>query len=179
MNASISITEFDIFTALRAFLLALFGDCEVIRTQDNRLSMPRGGFIALSPASSVRLATNFRDYDGTGEAQRLTLSNQVTIQVDCYGKLSAEWVVMLMTSFRSEYASEFFTNTGLDLQPLYTSDPMQMPLVNGEQQYESRWMIQVVMQTNAVVTLPQQFSNTLGPIGLISVDVAYPPQDES
>ena len=49
-----SVNELDIFTTIRAFILTLVG-CEVIRGQVNRVAMPVGDFIALTPISQVPL----------------------------------------------------------------------------------------------------------------------------
>ena len=46
--------------------------------------------------------------------------------------------------------------------------------MNAEQQFENRWTIDVVMQANQVVTVPQQFASALN-VELIEVDATYPP----
>lgn len=174
MSASISITETDVFTALRALILSII-DCEVIRGLVNRVATPRNGFIAITPNGLLRMATNTTTYNPQQNQQFLQQNTQITIQIDCYGKQSADWAVMLMTVLRSEYASTVFTDSGFDIQPLYASEPNQLPLVDGEQQYEERWMLQAILQSNPVTTLPQQFADELGPTGIISVDAVYPP----
>lgn len=174
MTATVSITQTDVFTILRAFILNLI-DTEVIRGIVNRVPTPRGDFIALTPSGLIRQATNFVTYDSLTDIQMLKQSTQVTMQIDCYGKQSADWAVILMTTLRSGYAAEFFTASGFDMQPLYATEPNQLPLVTGEQQYQERWMFQAVLQTNPVTTLIQQFADQVGPINLIDVDVVYPP----
>lgn len=36
-------------------------------------------------------------------------------------------------------------------------DPKMMPLIDGEAQYEQRWVITAVLQYNPVVSTPMQF----------------------
>lgn len=174
MTAALSISEENIFIVLRAMILSLI-DTEVVRAQTNRVPMPKGSFISMMPTSLVRLLTNETLYDAQGQSQAVKQGTQVTIQLDCYGPQSSEWAVTLMTVLRGMYASEFFTDSGFDIQPLYASDPTQMPLVNGEQQYEKRWMLNAVIQSNPVLTLSQQYPLLIGPVDVINVDATYPP----
>jgi hypothetical protein len=179
--ASISITELQVFTALRALIQSLIDPslCEVIRTQGNRVPTPKGAFIALTPSLLERLSTNESTYNGTLQTQALKQSTKVSIHVDCYGPSSGEWAVTLMTVLRSEYASQFFDTQraagGIDMQTLYASEPQQLPLVTGESQFLERWFFESVLQTNPIVTLPQQSAIVVGPVKLINADVSYLP----
>ena len=49
----------------------------------------------------------------------------------------------------------------MDLAPLYTSTPRQMPFDNGEQQVEERWVIDLCMQANVTITTTMQFAPAL------------------
>ena len=42
--------------------------------------------------------------------------------------------------------TELFEAAGAVATPLYTEDPRQMPFINGEQQYESRWVVSAVLE---------------------------------
>lgn len=110
-------------------------------------------------------------------------ATQMTVQVDVHGPASADSVQAIATLFRDQYACDLFrfgpavdaensgpidseagwaiTSEPLDIQPLYTSDPRQVPFVNAEQNYEYRWSIDLVLQANIVVTVPQQFADKL------------------
>lgn len=90
-------------------------------------------------------------------------STQVTVQLDVHGPASANNAQIISTLFRDEYASIQFSASGYDISPLYTSDPHQMLFMNGEQQMEERWILDVVLQVNPVIALPQQFAVALGP----------------
>jgi hypothetical protein len=62
-----SITETNLMTALRGFILSVV-DCEVIRTQVNRVAMPVGDFIALTALSGIPLSTNVTTYTSSTKA---------------------------------------------------------------------------------------------------------------
>lgn len=108
---------------------------------------------------------------------------QVTVQLDVHGPASADNSQIISTLFRDEYALRNFIEQsgigqfqigitqvgGCDIAPLYTSDPRQVPFVNGEQQVEERWIVDSVMEVNSIVTVPQQFATAVGPVGIHDV----------
>jgi len=176
MAATVSITETQALTVLRAFILSLVdldGD-HVIRGLKNRAAMPSGDFIVMTPLLNTPLSTNVETYTPAGSLANNKRSTQFGVQIDCYGDLSMDRANMLSIMVRSDYACQQFAQSGLDMQPLYASDAAQRPFVSGEAQYIERWGFDAVMQINPVVTVPQQFADSLD-VGLIDVDVVYPP----
>lgn len=107
-------------------------------------------------------------------SQTMLQAVKFTVQVDVFGPQGADYVHIITTAFRDSYAVDQFAASGFDVAPLYMGDPRQMPFTDGEQQVENRWMSEAVMQCNPIVTVPQQFAASLS-VGLIDVDVAYPP----
>lgn len=103
---------------------------------------------------------------GTKTAQQYTM---VTMQLDIHGPASADNTQIISTMFRDEYAANFFEQSGYDIAPLYVGEPKQIPFQNAEQQYEFRWVLEVVMEANPIVTVPLQFAVALGPV--VSHDV--------
>lgn len=166
-----SILEANIFTALRAFILSVV-DCEVIRAQVNRVSMPKGDFIALTPVSSVALETNIDTSGATSNSIKRPV--QINVQIDFYGLNSADRAMTVSTLFRDDYACQSFTASGFDIQPLYAEDAHQMPLISGEEQYVERWTFEVAIQANPILTITQQSANALI-VGLLDVERTYPP----
>lgn len=166
-----SILETNVFNALRTFILA-YVSCEVVRAQGNRVPMPAGDFIALTPIAAVPLSTNVHTYTATQETVRRP--TQFTIQIDCYGKASADRAQTLATLLRDDVAIQSFAASGYDIAPLYAEDAHQMPLIDGEQQYEERWTFNAVLQANPTVTLTTETANTLT-VTTVDVDRAYPP----
>ncbi len=165
-----SITEADAFTALRAFILTIVG-CPVIRAQVNRVPMPLGDFIALTAVSAIPLETNTDTWTATTKS--IERRTQFTIQVDCYGALSAERCQTIATLLRDSYAVNQFALSGYDMAPLYAGDAHQMPLMDGEDQFEQRWTFDAVLQINPTITIATETADALT-VGLIDVDAVYP-----
>lgn len=241
MPISVSITEGNIFTVLRAFLLSILpAGTPVIRGQQNRVPEPvNTNFVVMIPLFRERISTNFQKLEdaifvgsitgttlnitsiakgaviegsqiyaagiaagtvitglvsGTGGVGTYTINNsqtingeameagtaqvtqctKVTIQVDVHGPVSADNVQIISTLFRDSYGTRFFKASGFDLDALYASDPHQIPFVNAEQQYEERWTIDLLIEANPVITVPQQSFETVE-ANLTSVTKAYPP----
>lgn len=170
--ATVSISEQDVYTALRAFILGLI-TCEVVQGLGNGVPMPKGGFIAMTALFQERLETNIRSYaDPTPTTGTVTSENhiQYTIQLDCYGPLSNDWAVILSTMLRDEYGCNALAP---NLQPLHADEPHMMPLIDGEDQYEKRWMVEAVLQYNPAITTPMQFFDQ-AEAAIVDVDVTYP-----
>lgn len=107
---------------------------------------------------------------------------ELRIQLDVHGPASGDSAQKLSTLLRDEFATSYFDSIELDLMTLYPGDPRQVPFITGEAQWEERWVLDVSLQANQVVQVPQQFADELhtsGPdgtgSGLIDVDATYPP----
>jgi hypothetical protein len=101
-----------------------------------------------------------------------------TVQLDVHGPNSANNAVIVEGLFRSEYGTTSFAASGqaggYDIQPLYCDDARQMPFLNGEQQIEYRWTLDLRMQINPIVRTQQDFATALD-VNIIEVDATYPP----
>jgi hypothetical protein len=170
-GASIDLTETIILGALRLVLLTLFPALEIVRGEINRVPEPPGDdFIVMTPMMRTRLGSTISTWhDGWFDSPQVpgtrmeTEPTQITVQLDVHGPASADNVQIISTLCRSEAMTAAFDQTGLALQILYASDPRQTPFINAEQQIEFRWSIDAVLQANPVVTLPQDFADTLTP----------------
>jgi hypothetical protein len=168
MTASISLTDQDVFTALRGFLVgALPTGTEIVQGLDNGVPMPVGGFVSMTAGRMRRLETNTRAYP-TATTEVITTPTELTIQLDFYGSASAQWAAITQALFRDEYATSQFPP---NIAPLYADDPSQMPLVNGEEQYEQRWRVDAALQYNPDITVPITTFNTVGTTGVVPVDI--------
>jgi len=125
------------------------------------------GTYLISPAQII---SSQQIYAGTKANLQPT---QVTVQLDVHGPVSADNAQIISTLFRDDYANRVFAESGYAIQPLYTSDAKQLPFINGEDQYEFRWTMDVILQTNQTVTIPQEFSDQVS-VDLVSVEAAYP-----
>lgn len=171
---AISISQDQVFADVITVCAALLGVSEAAGTieqgQQNRLAMPTGGFVILTPMNKKRLSTNVASYNAIDGSEAVSVAQQFNIQIDCYGVDSGDWASILQMGFRDEFAFNLMVNS----KPLYADDPIQLPLVNGEEQYEERWTLQLALEYTPAVTLPMQFATSVK-VGLIDVDVAYPP----
>lgn len=171
MTATIDITETAVIKALGDFISGIVS-CPVLRAQANRVSMPVGDFIMMTPTNALPLSTNVEAFtDTTKTVERAT---QFTVQVDSYGVRANERAVTIATLLRDDVACASFAASGFDIQPLYAGDAHQMPLITGEEQYLERWTFEAVLQFNPVLTVAIQSATGVS-VGLIDVDVQYPP----
>jgi hypothetical protein len=81
---------------------------------------------------------------------------EMTVQLDFHGPLSPDNVQVFSTTFRDEYAVQFFAAENANVSPLYSDDPQQRPFVNDQSQYEFRWCVDCYLQINPIVTVPAQ-----------------------
>jgi hypothetical protein len=179
-------TESAALTAMRSFLLSFLpSGVEVVKSQSNRVPEPiSDDFVTMTPQMRTRLATNIDRYDGSAGEKHVMQATQLTIQLDFHGPRSGDNSQAFTTLWRDEYASDFFSANPITLpggvptqfngSALYSSDPHQLPFVNGEMQYEDRWSVDAEMQINPIVTVPQQFAKTVT-LSVAEVDATFPP----
>lgn len=98
---------------------------------------------------------------------------KVTVQLDIHGPASGDNAQIITTLFFDDYAFQSFVGSGFDVRPLYASEPNQIPFANAEQQIEERWVVDVTMQCNPTLNIPQQFADQLKSLS-IDVQVQYP-----
>jgi hypothetical protein len=107
---------------------------------------------------------------GTG---KITQRTMITYQLDVHGNNSGDNCQIITTMFRDTYAYQFFLNQGFNVFPLYADDARQVPFVNGEQQFENRWTIDMTMEAPSSVLIPQQFAENISAT-LVDVITSYP-----
>jgi hypothetical protein len=129
------------------------------------------GAYTVTPSQTVASATL-----SAGSEQVLT-ETQITIQVDFHsadlataGNM-AETVVALL---RSDFGVNNFAASNPGIVPLYCEDPRQLPFLNAEQQYETRWVVETILQMQQVLTIPEQFADS-AKLTVIDVEAAYGP----
>ena len=108
-----------------------------------------------APVSDVTLACGIA---------KLTQPTAVTVQLDIYGPGSSDNVGTVTTLLRDDYATLWFSRTGWSgrgIDMLDVEDPRQTAFIDGEAQYEDRWTLDVQLQVNQVVTVPQDFADAV------------------
>lgn len=154
-----SITEDDAIAALRDFLLLVLpSGIEVVQGQDNYVPEPAGpNHIILTPASRTHLSSSYREPRPDDDAVLVSRSTRIDIQMDVYGPNGSDYAQVISTLLRDDYGCQAMAGTGV--QPLYCDDGQQMPLVNGEKQYEQRWRLHAQLQIDPTVSTPAQFAD--------------------
>lgn len=162
---TLDLTEADIITALGNFLVSIVPNgVAVFRGQDNRVPEPAGtDFVVMTPTLRERLGTNVDTWAYIQAPTTLAELNgvKVTIQLDVHGPNSTDNAQVISTLIRDDYAVQSFLASGFDVAPLYASEPRQLPFLNAEDQYETRWVVDAVLQANPVVTVAQDFADEL------------------
>lgn len=107
----------------------------------------------------------------------ITQSNEVVFQLNVHAADVADAsdrAQVISTMLRDPYAASFFEALEPEVSPLYAEDPRQIPFMNAEQQYETRWVVEAVLQANQTVLVPQQYADSIE-VELVSVEAVYPP----
>lgn len=161
-----SVTETDVFAALRAVLIEWIPDgVEVIRGNVNRVSEPAGqSYIVMTPLSRTRLSTTVTGFDPDAGTRKDEASTQIDIQIDVHGPDSAENAQAISTLFRSDAGCDALNDTGIPVAPLQIADPRQLPFVGGERQYTERWSIDLSVQALLSITSSQDFTTKISPV---------------
>lgn len=169
MAVSIDITDQDVFTALVVFFNSFLpANTPVIQAQNNLVPMPLGGFITMNNAGMDRLSFNVDNYQATSQGKTILTPTKYDIQLDFYGPISQQWAMQTQALFRDEYATEIFP---ANIQPLYADDPIQIPLIDGEDQYEQRWKLVASLQYNPILSTSQQ--------SMLAVEIELAPIDQT
>lgn len=166
-----SITDDDVYTALRLFILAILPDLgpeNVLLGPMNRVPMPPGpNFVIMSPTDRGALATTVRQYLPDDGERHTTRSTRVGCFVNFYGDDATDNGQIFNQLFRDMYGCDFMRP--YFVQPLWCDDGRQAPLIDSEKQYAQRWVIRTVMQINPTVSTSQQFADTVA-VTLVEAD---------
>ena len=175
-GVTVSITEDQLYTALGNFLVGILGSSvSVIRGQVNRVSMPVGDFVLMTAMQMQALSTNKQVWTPGSVNPGIdsnSTSTQWKVQIDVFGPNAGTNVVACANLVRTSYACDVFTASGIDMQPLYGTEPRNMAIVNGEAQYENRWTFEFLAQFNPVISTPLDFAIALT-IQLVEVDTTF------
>ncbi len=195
MTLQVSPTQSQIQIVLRAFLLSILPqNIPVIIGQDNRVPEPANtDFVLMTPMFRRRISTNLDSYPFspsqdpiTGGDNTYTQSTEVLMQCDVHGPNASDNAEIIVTMLRDTYATDFFLNQPTlvptlipipipGITPLHADDPKQVPFQNAESQWEYRWVVEVNLQVDQVVSnVPQQFA-TAANVTSINVDKTFPP----
>lgn len=162
-----------LYVAIKTFLMSIFTDLDInhiVQGLGNDVPMPTDEFIMLTATAQAPLSTNHSLY-GVDLQRSIRTPTRYNVQIDCYGPTSGDRASQIVMMWRDQYGWEALQP---NCAPLYCTDPVQVPLVNGEENYEQRWTLTALLQFNPVVTVPQQSATTLK-VDLVEVDAQFPP----
>lgn len=154
-------------------LLNVSDQVNVFKSHPNMTATPTGTYAVIQPGVKLRQNQGTRSYDAVNGFQIVERSTTYCYQVDCYGTLAPDWADTFAVAWRSLWGCDNNPGTAL-FTPLYADEPVQLNFVNGEQNYEQRFMIKLYAQVNQTISLPQDFFTQVPPTTLIVAD-ALPP----
>lgn len=173
----VSITSAQLYTIIGQFVQNVIGvdpatsaTVVVTRGQINLVPMPNSAFINMQLFTQGRVRTNQHTFT-SDQQMHVEVGTKVKVRLDFYGPLAQDWSKAVGGLWRDDYGCAFLASVGA---PLYEGDAMQSALVNGEEQYEDRWIMELFLQYNPVITVPQQSATTLK-VGVHNVDETFPP----
>jgi hypothetical protein len=82
-------------------------------------------------------------------------ATRLTVQVDWYGPHGWVNAQAVETLFRSSYGTRSLEALNVDVTSLYCSEARQVAFVDGEQQWEDRWMTELTLQVNPTILVFQ------------------------
>lgn len=100
-------------------------------------------------------------------ARQIIHRERVTYQIDVHGTSVFDYCHLIVTMWRDPYATEFFDDLGLRIAPLYASEPIQSAFINGEMQYQDRWVMELVVEAIIQIDPSQQFADSITLGGII------------
>lgn len=159
-----------VIDALAEFLQPFMLGGEITRGQVNRVPLASVPSAMLTEMRQVDIDLPFMNYQFPAETATIVGSKRIDIQLDLFGVNAAEICAAVKSAFRSQYA---YSVMPANIKPLYTDDGINSQMVTGENQYETRWTLMVVMQYNPIVTVPQQSAVALETDLVIAADVLY------
>lgn len=147
-------------TALRKFLLSVMSDVpdfNAVTGQMNRSAIPKNNFAVMTPLFVSRQTTTQQYYDATKKEIHLYDIQTLDVQVDFYGDMSASMATRVETVFRSGYGYDMIRGFDERVRVLTCDNTRQMSIQNGEDQWESRWLLVLKFQINSPQVFSQDF----------------------
>ncbi len=131
------------------------------------------GTYAVTPSQTITSRTLSAGSLAIEQGQKLT------VQLDFHSAdplVEGQMAATVSTLMRDGYAVRSFAaqTPNYGVVPLLADDPRQMPFLDEAQQYQWRWVVEALLQCNAVVSVPQEFADS-ATVQVVSVDAEYPP----
>lgn len=149
----------NVIDVLADFAEPFIGKCE--QAQVNRVPMDKGEFNILTPLRFRRLSTSREVNKDTGVQSTsymgFTEVRQAEIQVDIYGDGAGDRAIALETLFRTGYAYDAIKAIDTRVAPLYSTEAIQAPMINAENQWQERYMLTLSLQVHITIDVQQDY----------------------
>jgi hypothetical protein len=138
---------------------------------DQLTGSPPGGVgtYTISPSQTITPAQTI-----AGGTAGLLQKTEILFQCDVHGPNCSDNAQVISTAMRDPIAQRYFQPNVTGVAPLHADSPRQVPFLNGESQWESRYVVEAHLQANQLVIFPQEFAE-VADVDVISVDATYPP----
>lgn len=167
MAATLTPTEDQVFDGMWQAVKALFAPEVadlVFKGFQNMTASGLGSYIAISPGVMQRQNQVMHGYDPVNQLVLIERHSTYSYQVDCFGPAGPDYANTVSIAWRSLYMADYTITNALPFQVLYADEPVQLNIVNGENQYEQRFMTKLYIQVNQIVALPQDFFTDPPPV---------------
>lgn len=181
MAYTLSLTDTQVFTVVRAWIIAVLGTAvdpnNVVRVPTNRTAPPKTyPYITMTPVLKEQIAWPEPVVSNPviqPQSVDFVMPTRYQIQLDAYGGTSGDIAQTLFSVFESPGAFDFYNaNAIVGVYPLWADNPHQTPFVDGEAETELRWTMDINLQINPVVTTDIQTASQVS-VTIINVDAAY------
>lgn len=173
--AGTSLTVASLSTGAIALGATIFGTGVAFGTVVTAFGTGTGGpgTYTVAPSQTAAAATM------SAGAKTMLQEAEIRVQVDFHAPDSqaGDHAQTVSTALRDEFGTGFFAALSPPLNgvsPLYADDPAQRPFINDQNQFEWRWSLDVHLQLNQVVSVPEEFGDA-ATITLKDVQALFPP----
>lgn len=154
----------------------MFGVGLAANTRVVALGTGTGGIGTYTVAPAQTISSRTLSAGSEQVKQSIKVSVQIDFHADPAADISGDMAAVVSTLLRDDFAFQQFANQSpnYDVRPLYAGDPAQRPFFNDQQQVETRWVVEALLQANVVVSVPQEFADSVD-VDVISVEATYAP----
>ncbi len=124
-------------------------DIPIVRGWVNAVARPVSPYVMVTPMGTAYNSTTCREYipdeaDITKGTATVSRSISQKVQVDLYGAQAETWARTVANLFADMTGADFLSGT--DVTPLSVSTPQDLTFINGAEQAEPRWMLELDVQ---------------------------------
>lgn len=141
---------------------------------NTKIIQQTGGIPGGNGTYTVSVSQNVGSETMAAGIETLLQPVEAHIQLDIFGPNSWNNADIVSTVFRDERGVLLFASgdppVSGAITPLYVEDPRQMPFIDENQQYEDRWVVELHLEVNQTLNLPQEFASALDMTTIANAD---------